>query len=126
MKWWIWIKENMFLAVIYSWCVVGPLGFIGHSCWKKHVKNAIEDECWAYLHGKVYCPGCKTKHPIASIYAEQVWKGGSSDEGWVAYVFAERFKDGSFHDSFGYDLTLHNRRVVSMKYDPDCHPITGE
>ena len=112
--------------VILSWSFGGPLGIIGCSCLKKHVKSAIEDECWAYLHGKVYCPECKTKHPIASIYAEQVWKGGASDEGWVAYVFAERFKDGSFHDSFGYNLTLHNRRVISMKYDPECHPITGE
>ena len=76
-----------------------------------------------YLHGHVYCPYCKVKHPIASVYAEQIWKKGSSDEGWVAYVYAERFKDGSFHDPFGFDLKLHNKRVIGLKYDKSISPL---
>lgn len=125
--WSFWRKDHDVTMLLYLMAIMLAITiFFVRVIYKAYVKESIEDGCWVYLRGQVYCPSCQVKHSISSICAEQIWDGGTSDEGWQAYVFAERFKDGSYHDSFGFNLTLHNHHVVKMKYDPTIHPITGE
>lgn len=117
---------DLMMRLYFGVPMLVSVAVFGYCIHKTYVKESIEDGCWAYLRGEVYCPSCNVRHRIASICAEQVWDRGTSDQGWRAYVFAEQFKDGSYHDSFGFELTLQNRHVVRMKYDPNIHPITGE
>ena len=123
--WWLHkskqLDRGLFIYLsIFLWL---PMIAFGYFVRQAYIKETIEDECWAYLKGRVYCQNCKVQHEISSIYADHIRRGGTSDDGWVAYVFAKKFKDGSYHDSFGFNLVLHNYKVIRMIYDHNIHPI---
>lgn len=106
----------MFLAVV----LYGPMLLYGYGfVWKSYVEESVADQCGVYLKGEVYCRHCRTSHPIRTVRAKQVWSGGTSDQGWDAYVFPEKCRDGSCGGGRGYDLTLYKGKVVKMKYDPE-------
>lgn len=96
---------------------VGYFGFVIYTTYNSYVKSKIEDGCWVYLRGAVYCDGCKIKHKIGGIDVTQVWDGGSSDQGWEAHVWPTLENSDVLHEGLVFDLTLHNKNVIGMKFE---------
>lgn len=92
---------------------------------KAYRTNKIEDGVFVYMQGEAYCNGCRSKHNI-SVKAEQRWDGGTSDQGWVAYISLTPKARCKPKMVRCYDLTLHNGHLLKMKFeeliDPDYDP----
>lgn len=92
---------------------------------KAYRTNKIEDGVFVYMKGEAYCNRCNGKHNI-SVKAEQKWDGGTSDQGWVAYV--SLLPKGRCNPNLirEYSLILRNGLLVNMKFeefiDPDYDP----